>query len=267
MKCVSIDLDGTLLNSKHEITDETELAIQKLKAKDFEVIINTGRAYNDVIKLPQVQRLECPIFCINGSNLFNSAGELVYEATLSFETYKRLLAILRTFEDVNILVYTNQGGLPSTLPPLFDKTEEELDEIFQGFDYDAILEIDHVRIYKMIALVDESKLDIIDQVKEALSDEKLITYASSHLNNVEITSIDAHKGKAIHRYEKLLGVEFEDIISFGDGGNDLAQFEVSTISVAMGNAPDSVKEKATLITKSNDENGVVYALEELLELI
>jgi hydroxymethylpyrimidine pyrophosphatase-like HAD family hydrolase len=65
----------------------------------------------------------------------------------------------------------------------------------------------------------------------------------------------------------MMNLSFDDIIAFGDGGNDLAQFEVADISVAMGNAPLHVQEKADIITKSNDEDGFAYAVRHLLKLI
>ena len=79
--------------------------------------------------------------------------------------------------------------------------------------------------------------------------------ASSFPNNVEITSNEAHKGKALLRYQQMMNLSFEEIIAFGDGGNDLAQFEVATTSVAMGNAPVHIQQKADLITRTNDEDG------------
>lgn len=94
-----------------------------------------------------------------------------------------------------------------------------------------------------------------------------ISMASSFPNNVEMTSSEAHKGKALLRYQQMMNLSFEEIIAFGDGGNDLAQFEVATTSVAMGNAPSQVQQKADIITKTNDEDGFSYAVRELLQLL
>ena len=91
--------------------------------------------------------------------------------------------------------------------------------------------------------------------------------ASSFPNNVEITSSEAHKGKALLRFQDMMNLTFDEIIAFGDGGNDLAQFEVATTSVAMENAPLHVKQKADIITKSNDEDGFAYAVRHLLSLL
>jgi Cof subfamily protein (haloacid dehalogenase superfamily) len=266
MKCISIDLDGTLLNSQHEISVENEKALNELKEAGHCLILNTGRAYADVIKLKAVQNMEIPIFCINGSILYSEMREMLYEATLTLSTYEKIFTILKEL-GVGILVYTNYGGFPSTLPPLHRKTKQELDTLFQEFDYEEILRKDDVKIYKLIALVHPDQLERINEVKAALAGKFEISIASSFPNNVEITSNEAHKGKALLRYQKMMNLSFEEIIAFGDGGNDLAQFEVATTSVAMGNAPVYVQQKADLITKTNDEDGFAYAVREQLHLL
>ena len=266
MKCISIDLDGTLLDSQHEISVENVKVLNELKDAGHCLILNTGRAYADVIKLKAVQNMEIPIFCINGSVLYSETREMLYEATLTNSTYKRIFAILKDL-GVGILVYTNYGGFPSTLPPLHGKSKQELDVLFQDFDYEEILRKDNLKIYKLIALVHPDQIEKIAEVKAALAGIQEISIASSFPNNVEITSNEAHKGKALLRYQKMMNLSFEEIIAFGDGGNDLAMFEVATTSVAMGNAPVHVQQKADFITKTNDEDGFAFAVRELLQLL
>ena len=266
MKCISIDLDGTLLNSQHEISVENVKVLNELKSQGHCLILNTGRAYADVIKLKAVQNMEIPIFCINGSVLYSETRELMYEAALPISTYKNIMEKLKGL-DVGILVYTNYGGFPSTLPPLHGKSKEELDRLFQTFNYDEILEKDNLKIYKLIALVHPDQVEKIEEVKAALAGKFDISIASSFPNNVEMTSSEAHKGKALLRYQQMMNLSFKEIIAFGDGGNDLAQFEVATTSVAMGNAPAHVQQKADIITKTNDEDGFSYAVRELLQLL
>jgi Cof subfamily protein (haloacid dehalogenase superfamily) len=263
MNCYSIDLDGTLLNTKHEVSEENIKALNELQEQGHCIILNTGRAVADVVKIQALDKLNVPIFCVNGSVLFSKKRELLYEATIPVDTYKDLFPALKEL-GVGILVYTNDGGLPSTLPPLHGKTREELDTLFQEYDYDAILERKNLKIYKIIALVHYDNLSKIDEVKKSLEGKYNLSMASSFPNNVEITSGDAHKGKALLRYQEMMNLSFDEIIAFGDGGNDLAQFEVATTSVAMGNAPLHIQQQADIITRSNDKDGVAYAIRHLL---
>lgn len=266
MKCISIDLDGTLLNSKQEISEENIKALNELQEQGHCAILNTGRAFADVVKLDAVKHLKVPIFCINGAVLYSDTRELLYEATIPVETYRGVFSILKEL-GVGILVYTNDGGFPTTLPYTHDKSKEELRALFQGYNYDKVLEIDNLQIYKIIALVSPNQVDKIEEVKVALGNKFDITMASSFPNNLEITSNEAHKGKALLRYQQMMNLSFDEIIAIGDGGNDLAQFEVANISIAMGNAPDSIKNQADMVTKINDEDGFAYAMREQLKLI
>ncbi len=266
MKCVSIDLDGTLLNTEHIISDEDQEVIKKLKDSGVDVIINTGRQYKDVVKIEGVSDLDCPIFCLNGSMIYSANGETLYETTLNFSVYKELVSILKSLK-VGILVYTNQGGFPATLPHLRNKSTDEIMNMFEQQNYENIVEIEDIKIYKLIAWVQKGQEARIEKVKEKLQALTTIAYSSSFPNNVEVTSIEAQKGKAIKRYEKIMNTSYTEIYSFGDGGNDVSQFEISTVSFAMENAPDSIKEKATHVTKSNNESGVSYAIKNILNLI
>ncbi|WP_040208823.1 HAD family hydrolase [Neobacillus jeddahensis] len=266
MKCISIDLDGTLLNSDHEISEANLKALADLKDQGHCIILNTGRAYADVIKLKAIQNMQIPIFCVNGAVLFSEDRELLFEATLSNTTFRKIFSILKDL-GVGILVYTNHGGFPSTLPPLHGKSKQELNELFLESNYDEILENGNLKIYKLIALVHHDELDRIEKVKTTLFGKFPISMASSFPNNVEITSAEAHKGKALLRYQDLMKITFDEIIAFGDGGNDLAQFEVATTSVAMENAPLHVQQKADIITKSNNDDGFAYAVRHLIQLL
>ncbi len=265
MKCISIDLDGTLLNSRQEISETNMNVLRELKERGHEVILNTGRAYADVIKIEAIKNINIPIFCLNGSVLYSKTGDILYETTISNTTYKEIFSILEKL-GVRILVYTNYGGFPSTLPPLHSKSEEELNQLFNEYNYDDIQIIDNLKIYKLIAFVQNEHLENIELVKKKLANKFPIFMASSFPNNVEIISNEAHKGKALLRYQKEMDMEFEEIIAIGDGGNDLAQFEVASTSIAMENAPLNVKQKADLLTKTNDEDGFAYAMSHLLKL-
>ncbi|MBU8878285.1 Cof-type HAD-IIB family hydrolase [Bacillus sp. FJAT-29790] len=265
MKCISIDLDGTLLNSQQEISEENSKTLKELQVQGHCIILNTGRAFADVIKLKAIQKMELPIFCINGSVLYSKTREVLYEATISVPTYKKIFSILKEL-GVGILVYTNYGGFPSTLPPLHDKSKDELTSLFNEYNYDEILGQDNLKIYKLIALVYHDQLEKIEQVKLALANKFEISMASSFPNNLEITSSEAHKGKALLRYQQMMNLPFEEIIAIGDGGNDLAQFEVATTSIAMGNAPLAIQKHADIVTKTNDEDGFSYAMRQQLKL-
>jgi Cof subfamily protein (haloacid dehalogenase superfamily) len=265
MKCFSIDLDGTLLNSKHEIPDENIKVLQQLHDQGHTIIFNTGRAFEDVIKFDPIRKLKSPIFCVNGTILYSKSREVLYEASLPIPAFQKLFPILKEI-GLWIMVYTNQGGFPCRNPMIQDKNPEEIELVFKDYNYDQIFEKEGLKIHKIMAVSRMDQLEKIDQAKKAIEGEFDLSMASSHPNNVEFTSIEANKGAALQRYQKLTDQHFEEIFAFGDGGNDLAQFKEATTSIAMGNAPFHIQQEADMITKTNDENGFAYAVRHLLTI-
>ncbi len=265
MKCFSIDLDGTLLNSEHEISEENKEVLHELKTNGHHIIINTGRAFEDIIKFETIRNLELPIFSINGTVLYSNIGEVLYEASLPVSIYKELLPILKDI-GLWVMVYTNQGGFPCRNPEIQDKTDDEIEPIFQGYDYDQILEKDNIKIYKVMGVARKDQLEKIDQAKQALQGKFDFSMASSHPHNVEFTSVEANKGTALERYQQIMNFQFDEIFAFGDGGNDLPQFRSATTSIAMGNAPFTIQQEVDVVTKTNDENGFAYAVKHLINL-
>ena len=164
------------------------------------------------------------------------------------------------------MVYTNQGGFPCRNPEIQDKSDDEIEPIFADYDYNQILEKENLKIYKVMAVSRRDELEKIDKAKQAIDGKFELSWASSHPNNVEFTSVEANKGRALLRYQKLTDTEFDEIFAFGDGGNDLEQFKVATTSVAMENAPFTIKQEADVVTKTNDENGFAYAVQHLINL-
>ena len=265
MKCFSIDLDGTLLNSEHEISEENQEVLQQLKNDGHHVIINTGRAYADIIKFDTIKKLELPIISINGTVLYSNTGDVLYEASLPLTPYQELLPILKE-TGLWVMVYTNQGGFPCRNPVIQDMADNEIESIFQGYDYQQILEKENIKIYKVMGVSRKDQLEKIAQAKRSLQGKFDFSMASSHPHNVEFTSIEANKGAAVERYQQITNLQFDEIFAFGDGGNDLPQFKTATTSIAMANAPFTIQQEADVITKSNDENGFAYAVKHLLNI-
>jgi hydroxymethylpyrimidine pyrophosphatase-like HAD family hydrolase len=86
----------------------------------------------------------------------------------------------------------------------------------------------------------------------------------SQLYYLDVTNPDANKGVAVGVFAKLLGVPPDEVAVIGDGKNDVAMFEKSSFSIAMGNASAEVQRQARFITASNEEDGFAHAVERYL---
>jgi hydroxymethylpyrimidine pyrophosphatase-like HAD family hydrolase len=108
--------------------------------------------------------------------------------------------------------------------------------------------------------------DLLEQcerdVRVALADGASV--ARSQRYYLDITDPLANKGVAISEIAKLLGIPLAEIASIGDGSNDVAMFERSGLSIAMGNASPQVQQKADFVTDSNGDDGFAKAIERFI---
>ena len=129
-------------------------------------------------------------------------------------------------------------------------------------DLDA-LERDGVPVYKLFLFSDD--LEMLDKIRRRLEKNPEIAIASSFISNLEITDVKAQKGPVLKKYIESLGYTMDEVMVFGDSLNDLSMLSMDFgATVAVENAVPEVKRAAKYITKSNDENGVAYAIRELL---
>ena len=105
------------------------------------------------------------------------------------------------------------------------------------------------------------KRKIIDELYES---DKDIYITSSVKQLIEISYKDAGKRSGVQYLAGLLGIDRKDIAAFGDADNDIDMIEFAGLGVAMGNATEHLKSIADYVTKSNDEDGVAYAIENIL---
>ncbi len=103
---------------------------------------------------------------------------------------------------------------------------------------------------------------MINQVKSQLSNYKNICVSSSFFNNIEVTDINATKGKILHQAIDLLHIQSDEVLILGDGLNDLTLFEQFENTVAVDNAVDEIKQCAKYIVSSCENDGVAEAIEK-----
>lgn len=120
------------------------------------------------------------------------------------------------------------------------------------------------KIYKIVGI---STPNVISKIRNNLPKEVLdsLEITSSELNRIEFVNKGMTKVKAIELLLNELGINKEDVVAIGDGDNDIDMLKYVGCGIAMLNSPEIVKEKADIVTKySNNEDGVYYAIKELL---
>ncbi|MBS4161576.1 HAD-IIB family hydrolase, partial [Klebsiella pneumoniae] len=133
------------------------------------------------------------------------------------------------------------------------KPVPDIREVFNGNE----------NIYKLLCF--SFDMEKLKKAKTDLSAYTKLGLTSSGKHIIEILPADSGKGRALREFARHYGIEKKDIYAIGDSPNDLSMFEEADHRIAMGNAIDELKHMSTFITKSNDENGVAYFINKLLE--
>lgn len=284
MKLVATDLDGTLLNDHHQISEENKRAIKKAQKHGVQVAVATGRSFKAANKPLQDAGITCPIICLNGAQIYTNDHKLIKAVPLSMNVAVRIKKACQK-EDVYFELFTNKGGFSDSrdkfLAVIIDiitsaNPEVSEDDIrarasmrFQDEDitivddYDSVFEQKDMDIYKVLAFsVEHEKLI---RVKDDLANETRVKITSSGLDNLEFNNPEAQKGNALEFLAGRLGFKMDQVMAIGDNYNDLSMLIGAGRGVAMGNADDNIKKQCGYVTKTNLENGVAHAIEEMLK--
>lgn len=265
-KLIAIDIDGTLLNERKELTKEVHDAIQAAREKGVLIVLCTGRPIGGVqqfIKALSLNKQDDYAITFNGALVQNNFSKEIISATpLTYGDLKLLHAVAEKLQspmhffdtetvytsNKDISVYTAEESFINKLPLKY----RTIDEIPEDMVIPKVMFVDEPdRLNKIIA-------DIPEDVKEKYEMVKSAPYF------FEILDRRVSKGNAVKQLAEKLGILREEVICIGDNENDLSMIKYAGCGVAMANAIPAVKEVADFHTLSNNENGVAYAIEQLV---
>lgn len=280
---IATDMDGTLLNAAHEISEENIQAIKYAQTQGITVVIATGRAFYEANAPINQTDLKVPYICLNGAEVRDESFNIMSTSNLNRELINRITVELNK-ENIFYQVYTNLGIY--TENPLRDLEiyidiaqragqEADVEKIKSGIqkridngtlkvveNYDKIQDTPGEIVMKILAF--DSDLEKIDRVSETLAKSESLAISSSSRGNIEITHSDAQKGIALNTIAERLNIDMENVMAIGDNMNDVSMLERVGYSVAMENAAPEVKAIAKYETDSNEQSGVGKAIMKLL---
>ncbi|MED1202601.1 Cof-type HAD-IIB family hydrolase [Heyndrickxia acidicola] len=280
MKHVFIDLDGTLLNNEGEISACTINVLKESKRNGFNIFISTGRSYQDAKHLINEYGLKLPIISSNGAQINTADGDKIYSRPLKLEQSR---AIIEFAEERHLYFEVYIEGCILTPKDASSRLVKELRQYHtkgndpkrqeyaeRQLNQRHILEMENISQFLMNQDLPPLKVLVFSFNGGMLSElhsqfsNKNMTITSSCPYNVEFTNMGVSKGKAIYYLYDLLGIALPDTVAIGDSMNDYSMFQSTGLRIAMENAHPSIKEQSDMITKCNNEDGVAYALEQLV---
>ena len=270
IKMIGLDLDGTLLTDKKELTDRTKAALCRAIELGITVLVASGRPWMGV---PQELR-NFPgmryALTSNGARIIDTKDDRVIEEhLLSPELALKALAVCGKYDTLQEVYFDGQGYAPEDQMAYVEKyhMNPSMCEYMRKTrlpvkDIRKLVEQENRGLDKVQALF--ADMDERETAWKELEQEKGLELVGSLQYNIEINAAGVNKGTGLVNLGRMLGIRREEIMAFGDGDNDIAMLREAGFGVAMANADEQVKAAADYITLSNEEEGVAEAIERLV---
>ncbi|ERI03925.1 Cof-type HAD-IIB family hydrolase [Aneurinibacillus aneurinilyticus] len=260
-RMIAIDMDDTLLTDDLTITPGTSDAIKQAIEAGVVVTLATGRMFPSALPFASQLELNVPLVTYQGAIVKDTKGETVmYERLVTPDISRRVIDIART-KNIHLQVYQDD----------ILYSPEDNDKIRQyvkiaGVPYTVESDLHRLAERDCIKLLYFDEPKVLDELAEELRAEfgETAHITKSKPYFLEVMHPEANKGSAVLHFAKTLGIDRSEIIGIGDSYNDLDLIETAGLGVAMGNAPEAIKQIADYITFSNNEEGVRHVIEKFV---
>lgn len=276
-------MDGTLLNGRHTVSEETVQLIKDAQNSGIEFLVATGRAYNEARYVLDQVNIKCPAICVNGGEIRDENGNIEFAVSLDGKVCKE---IEKVFNELNIYfeLYTEKGtytmdedmgveivtDIYHSANPSEDRAAIRqvakgrfLEGLIDSIDsYDKLFIEGEGSVYKFLAFALDEEL--LKEVQNRLREIEGVEVTSSGRNNIEVMHKEARKGTALQRFVESKGISLQDTMALGDNYNDISMLSIVGHSVAMGNAEQPVKDIAKAVTDTNSNDGVAQMIKKAL---
>ncbi|KKE80426.1 sugar-phosphatase [Bacilli bacterium] len=264
-KLIAIDMDGTLLNDRHEVPEDVKYTLSEAKKQGIKIVLCSGRPIGGIrsyIKALNLNQEGDFAIAYNGALVQDThTNEVVAELSLGHADLVKLYEL--SMELKTPMHFFDTKGVYTPNADISDYTvlEAYLSEIPLG--YRQVSDIPtNISIPKIMFVNHPDKLNrTIEELPKSLNKQYTIVQSAPYF--LEFVHPSASKGNAVKMLAEQLGIKQEETMTIGDNGNDLSMIRYAGCGVAMGNAIPEVKAAADFQTRSNNESGVAYAIKKL----
>lgn len=283
MKLIISDLDGTFLDSKHEVIAENVEALKAAQHEGIEIAIATGRNYGNVMALCQRAGLRPHVISNNGAFVYDKNGNQIKAVGLAKDHVKEALDWLKYRDYFYTLCTDHFVYMPANAHAILTNdylnainhvrtmTPENLKEGIDLFltldsavfikDFNEIIEQDLIFGNISAITLDHDKLL---HGREYFSQYAGMSMTIAGTNIFEMIHPSVSKGNALEHLTAHLDIPLDDVMAIGDNYNDISMLEKVGHSVAVANAEEDVQKICKYISLSNDDKGVAHIIHKML---
>lgn len=264
-KIIALDIDGTLTNSKKEITKPTLDALLDIQERGYKVVLASGRPTPGMVQLAdelQLDKYGSFVLSFNGAKMTNwKTKEILYSKYLPAEVLPDLYQHA-VDGGVGIITYDGNSGIAGTTPDEYMMYEMRLNGM-ECKHVEDFSEYVNFPVNKCIMTGEHDELEVVAEKLKAKYGDMLSIYFSEPFF-LEIMPQNVDKAQALLNLLGDMELTPEEMICCGDGFNDISMIEAAGLGVAMENAQELVKDAADYITASNDEDGIVEVVRKFM---
>lgn len=261
IKALFSDIDGTVINSSHQMTAGTREALRKYQ-DSLKMALVSARNPSGIYPLLEKNGLSMTIVCYNGAWIEDENRNRLYECGMERATAKEVLDYLE-HEEPEVLwnIYSEDEWIVKDNSDPRIKREERIVE-----DYTVNGSLESVRsdakVHKILCICPPDRTaEIETRMKKVFPD---LTMAQSADHLIEIMAEGINKAKAVRFLCDYWDISPDEAVAFGDNYNDLEMLGAVSFGVAMGNAPEEIRSLVPYQTKDNDHDGIAFMLKQLV---
>jgi Cof subfamily protein (haloacid dehalogenase superfamily) len=263
IKLIVTDLDGTLFNSQHQLTERTEKALKAAIEQSVKIVLATGKTRVSGVDVAQRLNLDTPGIYLQGLAIYNADGSIRWQQTLDPNVARTAINV---GEDRGFTMVAYSGT--RVLCRACNRDTDELMNYHEGAP-EAVGPLqnilDDVPVNKVLAIKLAQPRQITGlrwQLGTQINGTGKLVQALDDM--LEILPPGASKGTALKLLLKDLKIPAEQVLAIGDGENDIEMVQLAGVGVAVGNAHQKLKDVADQVVASNDEDGVAEAVERFV---
>ena len=273
IRLIAIDLDGTLLNSRVELSQENLNALRRAHDAGIEIVLGTGRRHDFALPIAQTLGFNLWMFSSNGAITRSTRGERFHRDLLPRETAIRLAQSMRRFRNYMVLTFDRCGSgaiVCENHDQLYGVIQRWMDKNAPYIQY--VSPIEEALIEDPIQVMFCGPIELMDVAQVELAAcgfSKTFTalrtqYDHRNLCIVDILNGGCSKGHALERWATHRGIDRSEVMAIGDNYNDVEMLTFAGHPVIMGNACDELKQCGYTVALHHDEHGVAATIEQVL---
>jgi Cof subfamily protein (haloacid dehalogenase superfamily) len=261
LRLVISDIDGTLVRSDKSLSEGVVEAVKRLRAAGVIFSLISARPPSGMLWIAQRLGLKAPIGAFNGGTIVASDGTVQCAAHVPAPVAREVLALI---DRPGVVPWVFARGVwhaarPDALHDPRERASANQEPVYGG-DVAPLLDA----VDKIVAVTDDMALmeEVEAQVGQAVGARATVVQSQAYY--LDITALAANKGDGVASLARAYDVPLDQVAVIGDQRNDMAMFARAGLSIAMGQGPQAVREAATHVTASNDEDGVARAIDQIL---